>query len=193
MRARVLEPQLARAARAFPALLLTGPRRSGKTTLLRRAFFQGLPRSQGHPDPSPQHGRRDVATAEGEPSLQDRRLCGVPRGQSPWLWWPGRRREGLGPGRSGRRAAGVAGLVACGQWLRTGLGRAFSHRPKVQTPSGQSQRPAPAGVFTLARLARARQVATPVRRLPSMSTAIQAGRCTARPTARGAWLFGIRE
>ncbi len=35
---RSLAPQLARAARAFPALLLTGPRRAGKTTLLRSAF-----------------------------------------------------------------------------------------------------------------------------------------------------------
>lgn len=35
---RTLEPSLRRAARAFPALLVTGPRRAGKTTLLRRAF-----------------------------------------------------------------------------------------------------------------------------------------------------------
>lgn len=35
---RALAPTLRRAARAFPAVILTGPRRAGKTFLLRRAF-----------------------------------------------------------------------------------------------------------------------------------------------------------
>ena len=35
---RLLEPALRRAARQFPALVLTGPRRSGKTTVLQRVF-----------------------------------------------------------------------------------------------------------------------------------------------------------
>lgn len=35
---RTLEPELLRAARAFPAVVVTGPRRAGKTTLLRHAF-----------------------------------------------------------------------------------------------------------------------------------------------------------
>jgi predicted AAA+ superfamily ATPase len=35
---RLLEKQLQNAARHFPALILTGPRRAGKTTLLRRSF-----------------------------------------------------------------------------------------------------------------------------------------------------------
>src|SRR5690242_2260045 len=35
---RELEKQVTRAARAFPAVVLTGPRRAGKTSLLRHLF-----------------------------------------------------------------------------------------------------------------------------------------------------------
>ena len=35
---RSLEPVLKKAAREFPALVLTGPRQSGKTTLLKHLF-----------------------------------------------------------------------------------------------------------------------------------------------------------
>jgi len=35
---RLITPELQKAARSFPSVVLTGPRRAGKTTLLRRAF-----------------------------------------------------------------------------------------------------------------------------------------------------------
>jgi predicted AAA+ superfamily ATPase len=47
---RVLEAELVRAARAFSVILLTGPRRSGKTTLLRHAFPKAAYRLLEDPD-----------------------------------------------------------------------------------------------------------------------------------------------
>jgi len=48
--ARALTDELLRAARSFAAVILTGPRRSGKTTLLRRAFPQASHHLLEEPD-----------------------------------------------------------------------------------------------------------------------------------------------
>jgi hypothetical protein len=47
---RLLEPEIRIAARNFPALILTGPRRAGKTTLLRRVFPAATYRLLEDPD-----------------------------------------------------------------------------------------------------------------------------------------------
>lgn len=47
---RALTPELHRAARAFGAIIVTGPRRSGKTTLLRHAFPQASYHLLQNPD-----------------------------------------------------------------------------------------------------------------------------------------------
>jgi len=47
---RLLSAELVRAARNFPALILTGPRRAGKTTLLRRLFPRAAYRLMEDPD-----------------------------------------------------------------------------------------------------------------------------------------------
>ena len=47
---RLLESELDKAAHQFPALIVTGPRRSGKTTMLRRLFPAAAYRLVEDPD-----------------------------------------------------------------------------------------------------------------------------------------------
>jgi predicted AAA+ superfamily ATPase len=47
---RAIQGELQRAARSFPALIVTGPRRAGKTTLLRRCFPKAAYRLMEDPD-----------------------------------------------------------------------------------------------------------------------------------------------
>ena len=47
---RALTDQLLKAARSFAAVIVTGPRRSGKTTLLRRVFPKASYRLLEDPD-----------------------------------------------------------------------------------------------------------------------------------------------
>ena len=70
---RVLEAELVRAASAFSVLLLTGPRRSGKTTLLRHAFPKADYRLLEDPDELSRIRRdpRDFVTALPTPVILD--------------------------------------------------------------------------------------------------------------------------
>ena len=79
---RQLEEQVLRAAKGFPAVVLTGPRRAGKTLLLRRLFPKASYFLLEDPDV--------VAQAPG-------RSAGVPR----------RRADARDPRRGAERAGGV--------------------------------------------------------------------------------------
>ncbi|HEY5282815.1 MAG TPA: ATP-binding protein [Polyangia bacterium] len=70
---RVLEAELVRAARAFSVILLTGPRRSGKTTLLRHAFPKADYRLLEDPDELSRIRRdpRDFVTSLPTPVILD--------------------------------------------------------------------------------------------------------------------------
>jgi predicted AAA+ superfamily ATPase len=57
---RELEAQVAKALRGFPAIVLTGPRRAGKTCMLRRLF----PKASYYLLEDPGTGRYRISLAE---------------------------------------------------------------------------------------------------------------------------------
>jgi predicted AAA+ superfamily ATPase len=119
--ARLLTPQLARATRNFPSVILTGPRRCGKTTLLRRLFPAASYHLLEDPD-TLQRVRRDPRTFLDElrtPAILDELQ------NAPELFAYVRTRIDLHPRRMG-------------QWLLTGSQEAALMRGVRESMAGRA-------------------------------------------------------